>query len=284
LVYTAAYLTALAEQLAWFGAVVALIAIAERRWPAGPPPQGRDRVRNLLLVLVVSLALAAVLSAAAFVPDALVANGLIGVVPGGWHPRTLPALVAATLAYAFVWDVFQYWSHRAQHRIGWLWPAHALHHDDDRLNATTAVRNTLWSGVVGFLLVQVPTLIICGVNLLTIYAAYALFATWGFVNHANVRLSLGPLTPIVSGPQLHRIHHGRAPDYHDRNYAAFFPVIDVVFGTYRAPERDEFPATGLDDRAPRALGPAQLALDMLGVPPQAGGATAPATAPAPAGD
>ena len=122
--------------------------------------------------------------------------------------------------------------------------------------------------LLGFLLVYLPTSVICGFDLLTVYGAMALFATWGFVNHANVRLRLGPLTPLISGPQWHRIHHGRDPEYHDANFAAFFPVIDLVFGTYRRPVGDEFPASGLDGRTRRPLGARQLVRDVLGLAPR----------------
>jgi hypothetical protein len=63
--------------------------------------------------------------------------------------------------------------------------------------------------------------------------------------HANLRLSLGPVSPVVAGPQLHRIHHSLEPRHRDRNYAAFFPLWDVLFGSYYAPKRDEYPRTGL---------------------------------------
>ncbi len=268
MVYTAAYLTALGRQLLWFAGVATVVAVAEYLAPAGPHPPLRERVGNFLIVVSVAIPLAGLLSLAEFVPRTMISTGLVGVVFGSWHPSSLGGLLAATLAYAFVWDSFQYWSHRVQHAFAWLWPAHALHHDDDRVNSTTALRNTLWSGVLGFFLVHLPTLLICGFDLLTVYGAYALFATFGFFNHANVRLRLGPLTPVISGPQWHRIHHGRDPEYHDTNFAAFFPVLDVAFGTYRRPVGNEFPATGIDGRARPPLGARQLVRDVLGLAPR----------------
>lgn len=268
MVYTAAYLTALGRQLLWFAGVASIVAVAEYLAPAGPHPPFRERVGNFLIVVAVSFPLAGLLSVASFLPETLISNGLVGVVFGGWHPASAGGYVVATAAYAFVWDTFQYWSHRAQHSFGWLWPAHALHHDDDRVNSTTALRNTLWGGLLGFLIVYLPTFVICGFDLLTVYGAMALFWTWGFVNHANVRLRLGPLTPVISGPQWHRIHHGRDPEYHDANFAAFFPVIDVVFGTYRRPVGNEFPTTGLDGRTRRPLAAGQLVRDVFGFAPR----------------
>src|SRR5258706_15193675 len=68
---------------------------------------------------------------------------------------------------------------------------------------------------------------------------------WGYFIHLNLRLPLGPLTPVLGGPHLHRIHHSRLPEHQDKNFAAFFPIFDLLFGTYYPPSRAEYPATGL---------------------------------------
>ncbi len=115
---------------------------------------------------------------------------------------------------------------------------HALHHDEENVNCTTSQRNTFWSNVLHFFLVAIPTLIVCGFQLLQIMGSYLLFKFYSFFNHANVRIDLGPLTPVISGPQWHRLHHGRDEQYYNTNFAAFFPIFDIVFGTYRRPQRD----------------------------------------------
>jgi sterol desaturase/sphingolipid hydroxylase (fatty acid hydroxylase superfamily) len=35
------------------------------------------------------------------------------------------------------------------------------------------------------------------------------------------------------------------PEHHDCNFNQFFPVFDVLFGTYRQPRPTEYPPTGL---------------------------------------
>jgi sterol desaturase/sphingolipid hydroxylase (fatty acid hydroxylase superfamily) len=70
---------------------------------------------------------------------------------------------------------------------------------------------------------------------------------WGYFIHLNLRLPMGPLTPVFTGPQLHRLHHSIKPEHTDVNFAAFFPIWDILFGTYVPPKRDEWPATGLHD-------------------------------------
>ncbi len=50
---------------------------------------------------------------------------------------------------------------------------------------------------------------------------------------------------MIVGPQWHRLHHSIEPQHADRNFAAFFPIFDIVFGTYSKPQSGEYPATGL---------------------------------------
>jgi sterol desaturase/sphingolipid hydroxylase (fatty acid hydroxylase superfamily) len=90
-----------------------------------------------------------------------------------------------------------------------------------------------------------PMLLIFGGTTPHIVVLFLMFRLWGFVNHANVRVNFGPLTPVIAGPQWHRIHHSVEPDHRDKNFAAFFPFIDRVFGTYHRPGPNEYPATGL---------------------------------------
>jgi sterol desaturase/sphingolipid hydroxylase (fatty acid hydroxylase superfamily) len=253
------------HHLAWVCALAVMLAIAEYRWPAGRHPTFAARFLNVLIVTFVMVLLAFVNPVAIPVYDWLARNGLIGMAFGNWHPQGTGGQMAASLVYVLVWDVFQYWFHRAEHTFTFLWPVHALHHDEENLNSTTSQRNTVWSAVFQFFLVNVPTLMVCGFDLLSLVGAYLFFKIYGFFNHANIRLNLGRLTPVISGPQWHRLHHGRDSEYFNKNFAAFFPFIDILFGTYRRPAPDEYPASGLSDQGPAPLGMIQLVRDVLGI-------------------
>ena len=181
--------------------------------------------------------------------------GLMDVlVPSRYH-HTVLGVVGTTLVYAVVWDFFQYWSHRAQHEWRVLWPMHAVHHSDRCMNATTSGRRSIPSTIVDYVVIHIPTVFIVGPTLLTVVGATVLFSGWGYLNHANVRLPFRRATGLLSGPQLHRMHHGADERYHDSNYAAFFPVLDRIFGTQLLPEPSEWPDTGVtDDVQPLAVG------------------------------
>jgi sterol desaturase/sphingolipid hydroxylase (fatty acid hydroxylase superfamily) len=238
----------LGKAFAIYACVALAIHIAERRWPAGPPTSMRDQLFNFLLAFAVSVCIAGVNSIAPLTNIIADKLGVQQPLFSSWKPATVPGWIAGALMYAFLWDFLQYWFHRLQHSLRPLWFMHALHHDSDSLNSTDAVRNTLWSGIVQGVFIGVPMLALGAFSLLHTFAGIVLFSVWGFYNHANIRAGHGLFTVVVSGPQFHRIHHAVDPVYHNKNFAAFFPLIDVVFGTYQAPMPGRFPATGLTDR------------------------------------
>lgn len=179
-------------------------------------------------------------------------------------PRELPeygplmTLGFITL-YIFVGDFIFYWYHRLQHASnGILWSIHELHHSDSELNATTSMRTYWIERPLQTLIIVVPTSYVFGINMTIATFLPLVLLLWLLFAHSNLRLNLGFLTPIVTGPQLHRIHHSILPKHQRKNFAQFFPIIDILFGTYYQPEKNEFPTTGTpgmasDTSVPTAL-------------------------------
>src|SRR5579872_2377969 len=52
------------------------------------------------------------------------------------------------LAYIVVLDLGEYWRHRLQHRVGWWWALHSLHHDQRQMTLWTDDRNHLIDDVL----------------------------------------------------------------------------------------------------------------------------------------
>lgn len=173
---------------------------------------------------------------------ALTGGGLLPVFVGPDSGLAAHALFA--LAYAFAWDLSQYALHRLQHAVPLLWETHKFHHDETELNAAAQARVHPTSYVLAALF-HVPVLVLFGPQAPHFVAAFLMFRLWGFVNHANLRIGLGPLTPLIAGPQWHRIHHSIRDEHRDRNFAVLFPVIDLMFGTYWRPRKREYPPSGL---------------------------------------
>jgi sterol desaturase/sphingolipid hydroxylase (fatty acid hydroxylase superfamily) len=214
-----------------------------------PAEQGQPISKRLLNLAYVPLFMALALFVVQPSSNLLVSRVLIlsrgGIVPPLTSPTSrLTTQFLFAVAFAGLWDLWQYWLHRLQHTVPLLWGTHRFHHSETALNATTQSRQHILSYLLSVVF-YLPVLVIFGAQAPHYLAIFVMFRLWGFVNHANVRLNLGPLTPIISGPQWHRIHHSIQPEHQDRNFATFFPFIDVVFGTYYGPQQNEYPPSGL---------------------------------------
>lgn len=180
------------------------------------------------------------------------------------------ALLLFVLVYAFLWDVCQYSMHRLQHAVPILWQTHKFHHDEPALSAAAQTR----IHPLGYLVssaAHVPVIVLLGPRMPHFVAVFVLFRLWGSINHANVRAGFGPFTPFMSGPQWHRIHHSVLPEHRGRNFAGFFPFIDIAFGTYYRPRPGEYPPTGVEgEHLPSLRGattePFRAWLAMIGPP------------------
>lgn len=153
---------------------------------------------------------------------------------------------AVVFMYIFLFDFFFYWYHRAEHTFAWLWPVHELHHTDTQLNITTSYRTYWLERPLQAFFISIPVSLTIGSFGVAYVYTFSILLVWEFFTHANLRLHLYFLTPIICGPQLHRIHHSRLSQHQDKNFAQYFPVIDKVFGTYYTPAKSEFPPTGVE--------------------------------------
>jgi sterol desaturase/sphingolipid hydroxylase (fatty acid hydroxylase superfamily) len=221
-----------------------LLMAVERLGPVEKSQPPRRLLFNLVYgPLIYAFALAATAAAAPAFLLVIQATG------GGLLPVFGPAggsvlaQIAFTLAFGFVWDLGQYVFHRLQHAVPFLWETHRFHHDETALNVAAYPRSHFLSAF-GVMLFNLPLAAAFGGQAPHMIAIVLMFPFWGFVTHANLRLGFGPLTPLVVGPQYHRIHHSALPGHRDRNFANLFPIIDIAFGTYYRPERGEYPPTG----------------------------------------
>ena len=53
--------------------------------------------------------------------------------------------------------------------------------------------------------------------------------------HANLDWTLGPFKYVIATPVFHRWHHTAADRGGEKNFAATFPVLDLMFGTFYMP-------------------------------------------------
>ena len=131
---------------------------------------------------------------------------------------------------------------------------HALHHTDEQMNITTTQRIHILEYVFAPVLVTGPMTILFNLPAPSIAVLASLPTLWTFFTHANVRVSFGPLWWMLASPQYHRIHHSIEPQHLNRNFAAYFPLWDIVFGTAYRPKPGEYPMSGSTDLKSRTCG------------------------------
>lgn len=175
-------------------------------------------------------------------------------------PGALGSL-ASILLVMLAADFFLYWMHRLEHRVPWLWDEHVLHHSDRHVTVTSTTRLHPISWVLRAVLVSTPMAVMFKLPAPGIVALGLLPYLWLYVIHLDLRLGFGPLWWLATSPQYHLIHHSSDPRHQDRNFAAFFPVWDIVFGTAYRPAPDEYPAPGVPGVTVETLGGA-LALPL----------------------
>lgn len=149
----------------------------------------------------------------------------------------------ALLVSTFVLDFFYYWFHRTMH-LRAFWPMHELHHSDENMNALTAQRGHIFETLVSPLFLTFPMAILFKLPPLDIAILSLIPQAYHFLSHANIRLNYGPLWWLVISPDYHRIHHSIEPRHRDRNFANWFPIWDIAFGTFWRPDGTR-PETGV---------------------------------------
>lgn len=142
-------------------------------------------------------------------------------------------------------DFLFYWYHRAQHSVPLLWKIHKLHHEETKLNAMASLRTHFLESPIQAIIIGIPVSLVTKMDTNTGIAFGILLITWLFFGHSNIKIELGKLSKIICGPQVHRIHHSIKKEHFNKNFAQYLPLFDVLFGTYCAPKKGEFPKTGL---------------------------------------
>ena len=139
---------------------------------------------------------------------------------------------------AIGWDFCYYWNHRLGHEISVLWAAHAVHHQSEDYNLSTALRQTSTSFLTSWVF-YVPLFVI-GFPLEVLLAVGANNLIYQFWVHTQIVRRLGVLDYIFVTPSNHRVHHAQNERYIDKNYGGIFILWDRLFGTFED-ERDDDP-------------------------------------------
>ncbi|MBL8347773.1 MAG: sterol desaturase family protein [Rubrivivax sp.] len=134
--------------------------------------------------------------------------------------------LAALVGYDFCY----YWLHRGGHRVAVLWAAHAVHHQSEDYNLSTALRQTSSGFLLGWIF-YLP-LAVLGVPPLVFGVVALIDLLYQFWVHTQQIHRLGWFDRWFCAPSNHRVHHAVNDRYLDKNYGGIFLVWDRLFGTH----------------------------------------------------
>jgi sterol desaturase/sphingolipid hydroxylase (fatty acid hydroxylase superfamily) len=186
-------------------AVVAIVFLAEHRWPA----VRRPLLARAHLVDAGYLALFAVV--APFV--SLLNTGFAVTVERHAHFLVLSRLpflprIVVVGGILIGIDAMNWMAHVANHRSATLWRLHALHHSQEDMSVFTTFR-THPLAHVSYLPALLPALVL-GASGAVPSAGLIVYGCLVTLPHANLRWTFGPIGRVVVSPAYHRLHHARA--------------------------------------------------------------------------
>ena len=192
--------------------------ISERLWPAdGRAVEATRLGRNLGLGFVNFL-----LGPVLILPITIYANAhSLGLRPMWWN-GVLDLLVL---------DLWIYFWHRLNHIIPFLWRFHEVHHRDEMLDSTSALRfhfgEVVLSAVVRGVVIGAFSMPVSSVLMFeTVVVLVAIF------HHSNLRLPAAAeimLSRVIVTPQIHWVHHHAVREDTDSNYATVLSLWDYLF-------------------------------------------------------
>lgn len=130
-------------------------------------------------------------------------------------------------------DLSHYSWHVASHRWAPLWRFHSVHHHDDAVDSTTALRFHAGDAVLSSIITVVVAALV-GITVQQVLVYEALLLPASVFHHANIRIPARLdrlLGWLVVTPAMHRVHHSQWVRETDSNYSSILSVWDRMFGT-----------------------------------------------------
>jgi len=146
---------------------------------------------------------------------------------------TMPVWLKGAIT-VIVLDLIIYFRHCLGHHVPFLWRLHRLHHTDDDVDFTTALRFHPLDSVFNAA-IELGLVAILGAVPMVLLVFNLLTNVIDFIIHANVRLPerLNRFIRMAFiTPDMHRIHHSQRMKETNSNYGSVFSLWDRLFNTY----------------------------------------------------
>ena len=146
-------------------------------------------------------------------------------------------------------DFIQWNVHRWLHYSPWLWEFHKVHHSVEQMGFAAHLRYH-WMETIVYKAVQYIPLSMIGFGLDDFFILHLVTILIGHLNHANVKITYGPLKYVLNNPVMHLWHHAKQlpSGSHGVNYGISLSIWDYLFGTAYIPNHNANEQLGFEDQ------------------------------------
>ena len=142
------------------------------------------------------------------------------------------------LVFFVVLDFVQWFTHILLHKHPALWKFHQVHHSVKEMGFAAHMRYHWMENVLYKPLKTFGVMILGGFEPEQAYLVHFAAITIGHLNHANLKLTWGPLKYVLNNPVMHLYHHAYTlpKGSYGVNFGISLSVWDYLFGTTYIPE------------------------------------------------
>jgi sterol desaturase/sphingolipid hydroxylase (fatty acid hydroxylase superfamily) len=142
------------------------------------------------------------------------------------------------LVFFIVLDFVQWFTHILLHKYPVLWRFHQVHHSVKEMGFAAHLRYHWMENVLYKPLKTFGVMILGGFEPEQAYIVHFVAIAIGHLNHANIKLTWGPLKYVLNNPVMHLYHHAyHLPEgKYGINFGISLSLWDYIFKTNYVPE------------------------------------------------
>ncbi|MHA7059864.1 sterol desaturase family protein [Aquimarina sp. M1] len=142
------------------------------------------------------------------------------------------------LIFFIILDFVQWFTHVLLHKYSFLWKFHKIHHSVKEMGFAAHLRYHWMENILYKPLKTIGVMILGGFEPEQAYIVHFIAIAIGHFNHANIKITWGPLRYILNNPVMHLYHHSYTlPEgSYGVNFGISLSLWDYIFKTNYIPE------------------------------------------------
>lgn len=161
--------------------------------------------------------------------------------------QTLPTWSQFLIMFIIA-DFIQWNIHRLLHKNKYLWEFHKVHHSVIEMGFAAHLRFH-WMETVIYKTLQYLPLSMLGFGIKDFFIIHIIAIAIGHLNHANIKLTYGPLKYVLNNPVMHLWHHAHnlPKNTYGVNFGISLSIWDYLFKTAHIPNANPKEPLGFNE-------------------------------------